>query len=367
VLAVDARPDPTADADVAGMLDSQMQAARRYAGAQVDNVMQHLEATRGGFACGIQQNVGLTIRRATAQESQSSPGDGDASSARLQPSLNRRSDADCGRLRRLGVWTSGSLESNERGLHFSSSGLTLGVEAPVASHLLLGVAFGNGFGNASLAQGGARMNSGALALVGYGAYRVRERFFLEWMGGFGSLDADGRRQAGGGQPAAVSHRAGHLLFASVSLGSQLRMGPISASPFLRNDVTGVSLDSYREAARASSSLGYGAATQTVVTLVTGARIGLATPLAGGHVAPLVRADYRHDFASDVAQDVYYLDRPETPYALDREGHAQDALALAVGFEFRAGALGASVEYGTSSRSIERLGGQALRLSCNVGF
>ena len=47
ILTVKARPDPTNDASVRGVSDAQTEAARRFAGTQMDNFGRRLESLHG--------------------------------------------------------------------------------------------------------------------------------------------------------------------------------------------------------------------------------------------------------------------------------------------------------------------------------
>jgi hypothetical protein len=63
---VDARPDPTRDPDVRGLINAQAQSTRRIAQSQVDNFFSRLERLHGsGRRAGFDNSLGFASRRET--------------------------------------------------------------------------------------------------------------------------------------------------------------------------------------------------------------------------------------------------------------------------------------------------------------
>jgi uncharacterized protein with beta-barrel porin domain len=332
--------------------------------------MQHLQAARGGDRCGIQQDIGVAVswRQPAVGRDPGNARTDAPSVARMTLPGGESAQADCrGGAHRIGLWTSGTLDLNDdHGIEFSSTGLTLGVDLPVTRRLTLGAAFGVALGTDRVGRLGSDVESEALAFSTYGSYRLRKSYFIEWMGGYSSLDSDTRRStATDGQLS--SRRSGHVLFASLSLGADLRLGAITLSPYVRNDLASVSLDAFDETAQAAVALSFAETDQTLDTFVAGARLSSPTRLSWGRFAPFVRIEYRHNFASGFVQPIVYAGRPEMQYSLAGGGDNRGIASAAGGLELHAGALGATLEYGTSSRSIDGFGGHAVRLSGRIGF
>src|SRR5690606_31695935 len=62
-LTVIARPDPTRDPEVRGLLEAQAEATRRFAAGQIANFQQRLEQLHGGAtADGMRNSVSFTTR-----------------------------------------------------------------------------------------------------------------------------------------------------------------------------------------------------------------------------------------------------------------------------------------------------------------
>ncbi len=364
-ITVNARPDPTRDAQVAGLVDGQMQMGVRFAGAQIDNVMQHLQGSRGAFECGIHQEIALGLPQ--------NPGaaiDPTRPASVPQASMpSHKRDNTCGAFHNFAFWTAGSIDSHADGRApaFSATGLDAGVDVLVARNLVLGGAFGTSFDGNRIGSAGTTDDARSLSLALYGGYRPRPRLYVEWMGGYGSLDQDNGRFVTGTTAVLASARSGRLLYGSVSVGAELRARAFFASPYLRNDLSSVRLDASRESGPATVALGFSEARQTVDVLVAGSRFGYEARTSWGRIAPLARFEYRHRFASRYTQSVFYADHPETLYDMARVGESRDAVQAAAGLELAFSRVQLSVEYGTSAASFDGFGGGALRASARVGF
>ncbi len=378
-LVVESRPDPAQDAEVAGLVDSQMQAGVRFAQGQIDNVMQHLQASRSGFGCGVHQGVTVRIspNQAGVRDDSDLPPAGTAGAlatpgtpvpARPQTALVPASGSSpaCGESSSFALWTSGSLDydSTTRD-EFTSSGLTLGFDARLARRLVVGGAVGAGFDDGSFGTHGTNTSSNAVNVMAYASYRLGASLAVEAMGGWGRLDTDNRRFATLEQAILTSRRSGSLLYASIALGGDARLGPLSVSPYLRNDVMGIRLDGYQE--NASYALGFASTSQTVDVFVAGARVGYDARTSWGRIAPVVRMEYRHRFASSYTQPLFYVDQPETSYDLVHDGEKKDFVTAAAGIEAAFGPLVVGVEYGSSAVTFENFRGGTLRGTARLGF
>jgi outer membrane autotransporter protein len=345
-LVIEHRADPTEDAEMVALLDRQMQSGVGFARTQINNVMLHLLSTRAGAGCGLRQGVSVNV----GTESVTAPGVG----------------GDCDEPR-ASVWTAGSLDyGRQRRDKLTSTGLSLGVDVPLSAALTVGAAIGTGFDTSRLGSNGTTSDARSFDLMAYGSARAAQSIFVDAMVGYGSLHNDSRRAIGAGARL-ESERSGHMLFASISVGAQLRANRLVVSPYLRNDLMSISLDGSRESGPALLALGVGETRQTVDVFVAGTRVAYDWKTSWGRLSPVARAEYHHRFASDYTESVFYADRPETTYGLARRGEARDDLSIAAGLEAAMGRFTLGLEYGSSADDVNGFGGHSLRSTLSVAF
>jgi hypothetical protein len=366
---VASRPDPSKDAEVKGLVNSQMQASLRFAGAQIDNVMQHLVGLRESFGCGVRPDVALSVSPTRpASEGASDPAAATLASNALNQAVGQALQGDCGDAKhRTGVWTSGSIDYDSAHGKLSATGLTAGIETQFSRSLVVGAAFGVGFDRDSIGTNGTKSNSNALNFMAYGSYRFGKRVFVEAMGGYGRLNSDNTRFVTSDGSLLNSQRPGHALFTSVSIGTQVRAHGFSASPYLRNDLISASLDAYQEGGVTPFALGFARARQTVDVLVAGSRLTYTVRMPWGRISPLARVEYRHRFASSFTQAMFYADHPELPYELPVTGERHDSASAAAGAEVAVWGLIFDLEYSAAGASLDNFSDHALRGSVRLGF
>jgi large repetitive protein len=364
------RPDPSQDAEVRGLVDSQMQAALRFAGAQIDNVMQHLVGLRESFGCGVHPDITLNVSptRPPASEGASDPAAATVASNALNQAVGHALEGDCDKgAHRSSVWTSGSIDYDSGRSKLSATGLTVGYERQLSRSLILGAAIGAGFDRDNIGSNGTKSNSSALNFMAYGAYRLGKRVFFEAMGGYSKLNSDNTRFVTLDGSLLDSKRPGHAMFTSVSIGTQLRAHGFSASPYLRNDLISASLDAYQEGGVTPFALGFARARQTVDVLVAGSRLTYTVRMPWGRISPLARVEYRHRFASSYVQSMFYADHPEMTYDLQGNGQRHNSASAAAGAEVAVWGLIFDLEYSAAGASLDNFSDHALRGSVRLGF
>src|SRR5690606_1517999 len=162
-LTVIARPDPTRDPGVTGLLQAQVDASVRFAAAQQSNIRDRLRQVRGGANT---SSSNLTLTYAGGENSQGlSVPLGQAATA-LWPSMPQG----------WGAWLSGTATVGSRGrmsgYDFDTYGITLGADRAVGDNLLLGIAGSLANNDSRLdANGASRMQADQRSLALYGLWR----------------------------------------------------------------------------------------------------------------------------------------------------------------------------------------------------
>nr|WP_115678387.1 putative Ig domain-containing protein [Cupriavidus neocaledonicus] len=396
-VAVAARRDPSTDPDVVGLVNAQIQAARRFATAQIANYNQRLEALhgRGRAPSGNQISVvmpraqadpercqavaGFTARdaclRGTAPTSERGRGADPATGSRAArapggasagagnaPDLPGGADpgsgadaagADDTDDARLAFWTAGTVDfgfanagTQRSGFRFTTGGVTAGVDYRFSDQLTLGIGFGYGRDSTDVGSAGTRSTADSFSAALYGSYRPQPSLFIDGVAGYGSLSFDSRRWVGDESAFAYGKRDGHQIFASLSAGYEYRSAAWLVSPYGRLSVSDSTLDPFTETGAGFSALTYFGQTVTTVSGTLGLRTEYATATRWGLFLPFARLEYQHDFSGQSAAGLAYADLAGTgpAYTVVNAPYGRDRLQLGLGGKLRTRSMTFGLDY-----------------------
>ncbi len=396
-VAVAARRDPSTDPDVVGLVNAQIQAARRFATAQIANYNQRLEALHGkgrapsgnqisvvmpraqvdpercqaveGFAArdaclrgtasagqrgrGPDPATGSRAARATGEASAGTgnapdlPGGADPGSGADAAGADDTDDA------RLAFWTAGTVDfgfanagTQRSGLRFTTGGVTAGADYRFSDQLTLGIGFGYGRDSTDIGSAGTRSTADSFSAALYGSYRPQPSLFIDGVAGYGSLSFDSRRWVGDESAFAHGKRDGHQVFASLSAGYEYRSEAWLVSPYGRLSVSDSTLDPFTETGAGFSALKYFGQTVTTVSGTLGLRTEYATSTRWGLFLPFARLEYQHDFSGQSGAGLAYADLAGTgpAYTVVNAPYGRDRLQLGLGGKLRTRSMTFGLDY-----------------------
>ncbi|SPA15965.1 conserved exported hypothetical protein [Cupriavidus taiwanensis] len=397
-VAVAARRDPSTDPDVVGLVNAQIQAARRFATAQIANYNQRLEALHGkgrapsgnqisvvmpraqadpercqaveGFAArdaclrgtasagqrgrGTDPAAGSRIARAAADVGNGAgngPGNGPdlpgGADPGGQPAVDDTDDA------RLAFWTAGTVDfgfanagTQRSGFRFTTGGVTAGADYRFSDQLTLGIGFGYGRDSTDVGSAGTRSTADSFSAALYGSYRPQPSLFIDGVAGYGSLSFDSRRWVGDESAFAYGKRDGHQIFASLSAGYEYRSEAWLVSPYGRLSVSDSTLDPFTETGAGFSALKYFGQTVTTVSGTLGLRTEYATSTRWGLFLPFARLEYQHDFSGQSGAGLAYADLAGTgpAYTVVNAPYGRDRLQLGLGGKLRTRSMTFGLDY-----------------------
>ncbi|SAL36325.1 Putative Ig domain protein [Caballeronia udeis] len=182
-VVVAARPDPSTNPDVVGLIDAQVEAARRFANAQISNYSQRLESLHGTGHAPSANGISLSL---PAQAPDAPPACDDASAPTLRdaclranqtlsaatstPGDFRQGDATPGKpsaaggsLSDVAFWSAGVVDlgfdnaSTQRsGFRFTTPGVTAGADYRVSDQFSIGAGVGYGHGSTDIGSDGTK-------------------------------------------------------------------------------------------------------------------------------------------------------------------------------------------------------------------
>ncbi|PLP99496.1 autotransporter domain-containing protein [Cupriavidus pauculus] len=405
-VSVAARRDPSTDPDVSGLINAQIQAARRFATAQISNYNQRLEQLHGkgrapsgnmitvqmprtesdpqrcqsepnlaardaclrgmgvsGNASGMGRRTavnsgGTRDTREAGIAAEAGAGDGAGGSddaSRTAPDLPNSGDRSLVEHddTRLAFWTAGTVDfgfantaAQRSGFRFTTGGVTAGADYRFSDELTLGVGVGYGRDSTDVGSAGTRSTADSYSFALYGSYRPRPSLFVDGVAGYGSLDFDSRRWVGDENAFAYGNRGGYQIFASVSSGYEYRDAAWLISPYGRLSVSESKLDRYSESGAGFSALTYFGQTVTTVSGTIGLRTEYAQSTRWGTFLPFARVEYQHDFNGQSAAGLAYADLAGAgpAYTVTGSPFGRDRIQVGLGGKLRMRTLTLGLDY-----------------------
>ncbi|HEX7339127.1 MAG TPA: putative Ig domain-containing protein [Rhodanobacteraceae bacterium] len=339
-ITVTARPDPSKDPEVLGILVAQANAARRLARGQIDNFQQRLESLNdgGGDHASFSNGLSLSVtdafrpleRNQQHMDNMQRTGDGPSANsnwfdAYLDHRAPRqpRTGAKQGEQHRLpgawSIWTSGAVAFGHNtpgtdvgGLDFTTSGITLGADRKLGKAFAFGGGIGYGHDLTDVGHNGSRSKADSYNVGVYASYHPHGHFYVDGLAGYQWLSFTSRRYltANGGR--VYGKRDGKQWFGSVSAGYEHRAKSLLLVPYVRLDAAHARLDGYTERGDDVYALTYGEQTVNTTTGSVGLRLQWSIKRDYGIWAPSLRVEYQHDFQGSSTVALRYADLLQGP-------------------------------------------------------
>ncbi|GAB2573510.1 putative Ig domain-containing protein [Dyella jejuensis] len=326
-IAVTARPDPSKDPEVLGVLTAQADAAREFAQGQIDNFQQRLESLHGGaggdggFQNGLTfmsgdninpdglatqwpyngtQNTAANLDRRYMVAPQTPANPASASSSVLPNGYT--------------VWTGGAVNFGSRdttatanGFDFTTSGVSAGIDHRLSSSFAMGVGVGYGHDDSDIGHNGSSSIADSYNIAWYGSFSPSPSTFVDSLLGYEWLSFDARRYVTADGNTVSGSRDGHQVFASISAGYEYRTDTLLLSPYGRLDAASARLDGYTEQGDAIYALSYQSQLVKTTTTSLGIRANYLIKEDYGTVMPQLRVEYEHDFQGSSQATMSYAD------------------------------------------------------------
>ncbi len=376
-VTVQPRPDPSLDPDVKGMIGGQGNAARQFAQAQISNFDRRLEqlhgarrgeGSGGGYGYAPKSSLGLSFdfgdygidqrmldspaermrqeeqfnlagrefsdRKALAHADtgRSAPADLAAAS----PSGEGRQTFSGG----MSVWVAGNISLGQRhlsttqsGLKFETQGVSLGVDAPVGEHAIVGVGGGWGHTVDKIGTQGTRSTADNWVGALYGSWNPSSNLYIDGVLGRGSLHYDSRRHTSGAF--VTGERDGTQTFGSITAAWEHNGDRLHLSPYARLDMADATLHGFTETGDPIWALVFGQEKVRLMTGTLGAHGDYVFEEHYGRFTPRWRIEYRHDFNNAESSTVRYADLVSgTNFVLTPDLATRDNLVIGAGGEWK---------------------------------
>lgn len=357
---VEARPDPTKDSEVMGILNAETAATRRFATSQTDNFQQRLETLHDSgdgqeptdglaFVQGIALSFDSTCSKnepvapgGSCGRSQANAQDGPFKSYMDDnPAAGTPGSFGTGSFghSKVTIWTGGSInigkQDGDDGYKFQTTGLSGGIDYRFSRAFAVGLGMGYGRDVSDIGDNGSRSTGHAYTAGLYASYHPGQNFFIDGLLGYQWLSFDSRRYLTSGGGFVTGERDGGQWFASVSAGAKYQVEDWQVTPYARLDVARATLDAFTENGDPSSALHYGEQDIDTTTGNLGLTLAYKYPVSFGVISPQLRLEYQHDFQGDSAITMNYADMFGGPfYHASIDGLARDRFMLGLGMNIQ---------------------------------
>ena len=343
-----ARPDPSRDPEVIGMLEAQYQSTQRFAKTQITNFRDRLEQLHNnGGGQTSSWNLQVSSRQSSAdalgyaQESKAQDSVGETlglTPARPSERPGERSSQAAGTPSDVAVWAGGyvnfgSADKGDTNLNHTLVGVSGGVDYRFSADFTAGVGVGYGRDAVNIGSNGTETNGRALSAALYGSYHPKENIFIDGLLGYSALDFGSRRFVTSGGGFASGERNGSQVFGSVSIGYEHRQDVWLLSPYGRLEAAWSQLDAFTEDGAGSENLTFGRQSMDMLAGVIGLRGQYTVPQDWGGLTAKGRIELTHDFQGSSRASMGYATLGNgLPYSLKMEGFTKDYVSIGLGLD-----------------------------------
>jgi uncharacterized repeat protein (TIGR01451 family) len=370
---VKARPDPTKDPDVVGLISAQLATAQRFANTQISNFNERLESLHEentgdqfGLRFGSYEQDQCIVpgtsmprdpfdpkcQRPSQYASEAQATDafaslrGDRKGAKAPPAAPRTRD--------FAFWTTGHVSFGSAdptvqrsSIDFNTSGVSAGVDYRFSRSFIAGIGVGYGRDWTKIGDRGTRSDAEAYNVAAYGSYRPFRNVFIDALAGYGALRFDSQRFVVDDAAFVHGQRRGNQWFGSLTAAYQYRQGGMMLSPYARINAAWVTLDAFTETGGLGGALAYTSQSAEFFTSVLGLRGKYTFLTDWGSIAPRFRVEYNHDFSGTSTIFLQYADLLGPTYSLTMSPANRDRMAFGLGTDLMIGnahRLGADYQY-----------------------
>ena len=317
-------PDPSKDAEVRGLIESQIVSTRRFADAQVRNFQQHLESLHSGRdKAGFDNQVGFSGAigkdcMATAISFRFGKQECDRTQAQAGAAADLNANADSAQSGNgnespdFSFWAGGAIRSGNQdaqggaaSFDFETDGLSIGVDKRLSGDWVVGTGVGYGRDESRVGNNGTRNEGEAYAFALYSSYHPDQTWFVDGLFGYQWIDYQMRRYVTANGNTVFGQRDASQWFASVTVGGDFHNENWNWSPYARWNLARANLDAYQESGDPIYVLAYDEMSVRTNTISLGLRSSYDNEVSWGTFAPQLRLEYQHDFQGDSTTSLQY--------------------------------------------------------------
>ncbi|WMW80387.1 Ig-like domain-containing protein [Undibacterium cyanobacteriorum] len=299
-IAITARPDPSQDKGVLALANA------------TSAIVRHFEQIQ------IEQFNGRLIELQSQYRSRSE--------------ITGKQEKDCGP---IAMWLSGlnsygSYRTRD-GSHYTTMAYSAGGDRCFASGKVTG-GFGLGYArdHAEIAPSGINLTSSANTAAGYMNANIFPKGRIGFVAGTNQINTGYQRFEPNSNAIAYGQWNGTQTFSSSSVSNDFDFGVIVFSPFVRFDLSNMSLDPYSETGASKYNLHYHAQSMKSRRSTVGFNSEMSIETAWGKLVPRLRAEFQRDSARRDTLKTNYVDFPDAVYLIPASDSDRRATLMMIG-------------------------------------
>ncbi|ALB64952.1 FIG00553710: hypothetical protein [Cronobacter condimenti 1330] len=341
-LTIASRPDPSKDANVAGTISAQYQAAQNFARAQIRNFSDRLEQLHSS------ENV-PAILNGVHFVLPSSPHERELDTDFWNAALQQQAQQDAQDQlppalpsgaqepgKPLSYWTGGYVDfgrdkDSMMRLSHTLVGISTGVDYRFTPGFTAGVGMGFGRDVSDIGDTGTRSNGRSLSSALYASYHPNA-VFVDGLLGYSRLDFDSKRHVSETDTFARGSRAGRQVFGALTSGYEFRSAQSLVSPYGRMQISQTRLERYTESDAGMYNLAFASQRFSQTTGSAGLRAERHVPVSWGAVRLQSRVEYSRLMSDTGSARVGYADVGNNTWRMSLYEPNRQSLSLGAGMD-----------------------------------
>ena len=325
--------EPPQDKDVTGIIDAQINTAKKFAEDTRVSTFKRLDILRANkYQNTSSQNIKLNFQNELLKKVSNNV----VSSTKAKPNLLRSLDQFLPD--GWEVWNEGSISFGRIGdsslssaQDINSLGITVGADTKMDNDQILGVAVRVGNTDVDVGTFGSKVDTNALSLSLYGINSLEDKNFLKHVFGVSYLDSDIVRKNKANTIKQTSDREGKQVFGSLDIGREYEDGDLTISSIGSIDGSYTALDSYTESG--TNAISYN--DQDIKSLMAslGLLIDRDINLENSNVKSRVNLEYGKEFASNSKVVTNYVSDSES-FEYQADNKNRDIYTAGLGLDFK---------------------------------
>ncbi|MCD8351545.1 MAG: IPT/TIG domain-containing protein [Planctomycetaceae bacterium] len=328
-----ARPDPSQDPEVRGIVNAHVSTADRFIQLQSGTVGSRLSSIRRRGLSGMRSNnfnfrVNNSMPRIGRHDRRNIPQSHSPvysfNTTQAFPSLASQQLQS-----RWAFWSDGAInigsDKDEDGYDYTTYNLTLGADYAFDA-FAGGFAIGYANDQSDVGDNGSETSGDAYTAVMYGSYSPASNFYLEGMLGYSHLTLDSKRYLGFGSGFVDGSRNGHQYFGTVAGGYDMMLGNLTLNPYGKFSWSRSTLNEYAESGAGNRALRYGRTKIDHYATSLGVRAEYAIRQEWGTLLPSAGLEYTYNFKGGTRTGLGYIDQMGMPYTVNSRATARNQIS-----------------------------------------
>ena len=325
--------EPTQDKDVTGIIDAQINTAKKFVEDTRQSTFKRLDILRANkYQNTSAQNIELLFQNELLKKVSNNV----VSSKSAKPNLLRSLDQFLPD--GWEVWDEGSISFGKIGdsslssaQDINSLGITMGADTKMDNDRILGVALRVGHTDVDVGTFGSKVDTNALSLSVYGINSLEDKNFLKHVFGVSYLDSDIVRKNKANTIRQTGDRDGKQVFGSLDFGREYEYGDLTVTPIGTIDGSYTTLDSYTE--DGTDAISY--SDQDIRSLMAslGVLIDQDVDLENSTVKRRVNLEYGKEFVSNSKVVTSYVSDSEN-FEYQADNKNRNIFTAGLGFDFK---------------------------------